>query len=41
MHMSHNADHEQITYNLKYIQLTKKNSHIPEHILFLTLVKKR
>lgn len=36
MHVSHTADHEKITYNLKYIQLTKTNSHILEHILFLT-----
>lgn len=39
MHVSHNDEHEKITYNLKYIQLTKNNPLILEHILFLTLVK--
>lgn len=41
MHVSHNDEHEKITYNLKYIQLTKNNPLILKHILFLTLVKKK
>lgn len=37
MHVSHNADHEQITYNLKYIKLTKKKfSYTLAHIVFDT-----
>lgn len=40
MRVSQNADHKKIT-EFQYIQRTKKNPHTPEHILFLTLVKKR